>query len=457
MVLINGLSIDEINAALIALQRGQGEVVGGVKGTTVQNITISNSGSGTSSPDFSPQITSILEKNEEQDEAILAIKEKQNDLKNEVDGMVLDLAAHGVKGMRWDGSTNRLFLVMQDNRQMFVEIPSETVTLELDNSDILHFTMGGENDYYPQSIDVTLPYIRTSEKGEANGVATLDSTGRVPYDQLPESAMTFLGEWDASTNTPHLQDGTGTNGDFYVVSAGGTVNFGTQASPRNITFYPNDRVIYEGSSDEWFRLPAGEVRTVNGLSGDVTLTANNIDYSTGVTIKQKIDSIEPVQSDWTEDDPDDPAYIKNKIPIWIENGQADDNMTPVDNVTDGQMRPVTSNAVYDALQNIVTDAVTDGDMRAVTSNAVYDALGGLKFKILSDTYTVNNGYISINPQMADTNYKAFVQTVYGTTWNYLCTVQQYQANTMYIYVREGTGSAPANGTQIKLNILIVYW
>ena len=408
MVLINGLTIDEINAALIALQRGQGEVVGGVKGTTIQNISISNSSNGSSSPDFTPQINALLDKGEELTEAVQDIKGKQNDMQTELENMGNSLMAHGVKGLFWDSSTNMLSIIMQNNQPLSVEIPSDTVTLTLGDDNVLHFTMGGANDYYPQTIDLTLPYIRSSEKGSANGVATLDSTGRIPYSQLPESAMTFLGEWDASTNTPHLEDGTGVNGDFYVCSAGGTVNFGTQASPRNITFYPNDRVIYEGENDQWFRLPAGEVRTVNGMSGDVTLNANNIDYSSGVTIKDKIDSIEPVQSDWEEDDPNDPAYIKNKIPIWIESGQADDNMTPVDNVTDGQMRPVTSNAVYDALQNVatempvyptvadaeadlpnleegdfvatpdgnggVTDEVTDGDMRAVTSNAVAESL-----------------------------------------------------------------------------------
>lgn len=455
MVLINGLTIDEINAALIALQRGQGEVVGGVKGTTIQNISISNSSNGSSSPDFTPQINALLDKGEELTEAVQDIKGKQNDMQTELENMGNSLMAHGVKGLFWDSSTNMLSLIMQNDQPLSVEIPSDTVTLTLGDDNVLHFTMGGANDYYPQTIDLTLPYIRASEKGEANGVATLDNTGRIPYSQLPESAMTFLGEWDASTNTPHLEDGTGTNGDFYVVSAGGTVNFGTQAEPRNITFYPNDRVIYEGSSDQWFRLPAGEVRTVNGLSGDVTLTANNIDYSSGVTIKSKIDSIEPVQSDWEEDDTSDPAYIKNKIPIWIANGQADDNMTPVDNVTDGQMRPVTSNAVYDALQNVatempvyptvadaeadlpnlevgdfvatpdgdggVTDEVTDGDMRAVTSNAVYDAIKNsfpdyahkqLIFNSTSSGYTNNNYVMPDNGMLIASGYGAGEATSY---------------------------------------------
>jgi hypothetical protein len=52
-----------------------------------------------------------------------------------------------------------------------------------------------------------------------------------------------------------------------------------------------------------------------------------------------------------------------------------DGLKPVDSVTDGDMRPVTSNAVYDALAlkaDLPVDAVTDGESKAVTSNAVYD-------------------------------------------------------------------------------------
>ena len=178
--------------------------------------------------------------------------------------------------------------------------------------------------------------------GQPSGIASLDSNGRVPYSQLPESAMEYQGTWDASTNTPELKDGTGTNGDFYVVSTSGTVNFGTVDDPRNVAFYVNDRVIYDGSTDEWVRLPAGEVRTVNGLSGDVVLTASNVNYDTNTTIKaaiddkvsivsgkglssndftdtlkDKLDNIAAgaevnVQADWTQTTTTADDYIKNK-------------------------------------------------------------------------------------------------------------------------------------------------
>ena len=171
--------------------------------------------------------------------------------------------------------------------------------------------------------------INLTDKAVANGVATLDATGRVPYDQLPESAMEYKGTWDASTNTPTLADGTGTNGDFYVVSAAGTVTF---SAGRSITFYVNDRVIYDGTLHEWERLPAGEVRSVNGQTGDVTLS---------IPAAQ-------VNSDWNASS--GVAQILNKPTI----------PTVVDTVADGNMNAVTSNAVYDYIDAAITQVLNTG-------------------------------------------------------------------------------------------------
>ena len=113
-------------------------------------------------------------------------------------------------------------------------------------------------------------------RGTANGFATLDASGRVPYSQLPESAMEYKGQWNAETNTPTLADGTGTKGDFYIVSVAGTQNLGSG----NIQFFVNDRVIYDGSV--WSRLSAGDVKTVNSVlptNGNVALTGENIPIS----------------------------------------------------------------------------------------------------------------------------------------------------------------------------------
>lgn len=126
--------------------------------------------------------------------------------------------------------------------------------------------------------DVVSSFIKTvkSHLGSANGIATLDETGRIPYTQLPESAMEFMGTWDASTNTPTLTDGTGRNGNFYVVSVAGTQTFGGV----EIRFNTNDRIIYNGDTSSWTKLSSGDVRTVNSIkpdeTGNITLDATDV-------------------------------------------------------------------------------------------------------------------------------------------------------------------------------------
>jgi hypothetical protein len=189
--------------------------------------------------------------------------------------------------------------------------------------------------------------INSSEKGASNGVASLDATGRVPYNQLPESAMEYKGTWDASTNTPTLADGTGTNGDFYVVSTGGTVTF---SAGRSITFYVNDRVIYDGNLNEWERLPAGEVRSVNGQTGDVTLSIPaaqvNSDWNASSGVAQILNkpALATVATSGSYND------LSNKPTI----------PTVVDTVADGNMNAVTSNAVYDYIDTAITQVLNTG-------------------------------------------------------------------------------------------------
>jgi hypothetical protein len=102
-------------------------------------------------------------------------------------------------------------------------------------------------------------YQLRSEKGNANGYASLDSGGKVPISQLPSSIMEYKGTWNAATNTPTLANGTGDTGDVYICNVAGTVNFG--AGP--LTFAVGDYVIYSGSI--WQR-SSGAVGTVTSVA-----------------------------------------------------------------------------------------------------------------------------------------------------------------------------------------------
>jgi len=106
-------------------------------------------------------------------------------------------------------------------------------------------------------------YQLRSEKGNANGYASLDSLGKVPISQLPSSLMEYKGTWSAATNTPTLANGTGDTGDVYICNAAGSVNFGAGS----ITFAVGDYVIYSGSI--WQR-SSGAVGTVTSVAASIT-------------------------------------------------------------------------------------------------------------------------------------------------------------------------------------------
>lgn len=113
--------------------------------------------------------------------------------------------------------------------------------------------------------------INLSEKAANNGVATLDAVGKIPSSQLPVGPQVYRGTWNPATNSPTLSDATGVRGDTYRVVADGTVNLGSG----NITFISGDDIIHNGTI--WQRNPAtSDVKSVNGLTGVVTLNSNDI-------------------------------------------------------------------------------------------------------------------------------------------------------------------------------------
>lgn len=138
----------------------------------------------------------------------------------------------------------------------------------------------------------TTAAIPLTQKGVANGVATLGSDGKVTPSELPAGSVFFKGTWDASTNTPTLVDGVGTAGWEYQCTVAGTVDFGTGP----IAFNVGDFVIYNGAL--WQRIPGGTgVTSFNTRTGAVVLSSgdvtnalsngsitNNYLANTGVTI-----------------------------------------------------------------------------------------------------------------------------------------------------------------------------
>ena len=122
-------------------------------------------------------------------------------------------------------------------------------------------------------------YIPTTQKGAANGVATLDAGGKVPVSELPAAvlgALSYQGTWDASTNTPTLTSSVGTKGYYYVVSVAGNTNL------NGITdWLVGDWAVFNGSI--WQKVDNTEtVTSVNGQTGAVVLTTTNIAEGTNL-------------------------------------------------------------------------------------------------------------------------------------------------------------------------------
>jgi hypothetical protein len=111
----------------------------------------------------------------------------------------------------------------------------------------------------------------TVQKGNANGLASLDGSGKIPSSQLTVEATEYKGAWSASANIPSLVDGTGNKGDFYKVSTSGTQDLGSGP----ITFAVGEMVIYSGSV--WERIGSNDaVTSVAGKTGAVTLVKGDV-------------------------------------------------------------------------------------------------------------------------------------------------------------------------------------
>jgi hypothetical protein len=121
----------------------------------------------------------------------------------------------------------------------------------------------------------SIPNTALSGFGVSNGIATLDSTGKLTSAQIPASlvgAVVYQGTWNASTNTPTLASGVGTKGNYYKVSvAGSTLIDG------NSQWNAGDTIIFDGTTWDKIDGIANEVLSISGTANQIVASA-----STGV-------------------------------------------------------------------------------------------------------------------------------------------------------------------------------
>lgn len=207
----------------------------------------------------------------------------------------------------------------------------------------------------------------TSEKDQNNGYAGLDAGGKIAISALPNTVMTFEGQWDASTNTPALADGTGNAGDVYRANVAGTTNFGSG----NITFSLGDWAVYNGTVWE-FAANSNLVMSVNGQQGVVVLDTDDIAEGTAL------------------------YFTESRV-----------RSTPITGFTSGAGAVAATDTVLQAIEKL------DGNINAASSGVAYGMAGfdsaGALYEIPNMFHTDYNGlYGNIQiPVSGDLNYLSF--------------------------------------------------
>ncbi len=108
-----------------------------------------------------------------------------------------------------------------------------------------------------------------------NGLATLDSGGKVPTSQLPDTILgqlEYISGWNASTNSPTIPAASsGNKGEFYIVTTAVNAGHG-HANVPNVAFDVGDWLLSNGTSWEKI-LNSAAVTSVAGRIGAVVLTS----------------------------------------------------------------------------------------------------------------------------------------------------------------------------------------
>jgi hypothetical protein len=118
--------------------------------------------------------------------------------------------------------------------------------------------------------------LEVSLKGAANGLAELDSGGKVPISQIPNSiqgGIKVIGTWNANTNTPDLSALTLSQGEAYQVSVAGSTNLNGETN-----WKAKDLAIWDDAlAGNYFKLDnTDDVISVAGKTGVVTLAKADV-------------------------------------------------------------------------------------------------------------------------------------------------------------------------------------
>lgn len=153
--------------------------------------------------------------------------------------------------------------------------------------------------------------------GSAGSLATLDSGGKVPVGQIPDSVtsgMHYKGAFDASDG---VYPSSPTTGDTYRVSVAGNVS-GTD-------YAVGDIAIYNGSAWDHFQMEDHAVLSVNGQTGTVSLSAGDVGaVPQGGPLSQDLDAdgyrITGLASPSSGNDAAPKSYVDGRVGVEVFRG-----------------------------------------------------------------------------------------------------------------------------------------
>jgi hypothetical protein len=122
------------------------------------------------------------------------------------------------------------------------------------------------------SLQTQIDDLIPSQTGNAGKFLTTNGTD-LSWAQVA-GGLSYQGTWNASTNTPTLASGVGSNGYYYIVATAGSTNLD------GITDWQiGDWLLFNGTN--WQKIDQTNlVTSVNGQTGAVTLTTTNISEGT---------------------------------------------------------------------------------------------------------------------------------------------------------------------------------
>lgn len=133
--------------------------------------------------------------------------------------------------------------------------------------------------------------ISSSEKGAANGVATLDGTGKLSASQMPTytvGGLAYQGVWDASVNSPIIPAASVANkGNYYKVSVNGATVVDTISD-----WKVGDWIVSNGTA--WDKVDnTDSVSSVAGRTGAIVLPKSDVSLG---NVDNTADSVKPVST-----------------------------------------------------------------------------------------------------------------------------------------------------------------